>query len=154
MGKIAEILGLPKKQEWPLLTAMPEYQNLSSVNMHNPAVNRHVGLEKWYRNTINNNNYSANNSPQPSDEALDLLKKLLEYDPLKRMTAEQALKHPYFVGEDGNQKPSWNCFEGLETKYPARKVSTDASEISSGSSMPGTKRGGPPDDVGIYKGKG
>lgn len=150
IGKIAEVLDLPKKADWPLLTAMPEYQNLSSVTVHNAGVNRHMGLEKWYRNTINNNNYNtSNNSPAPSDEALDLLKKLLEYDPLKRMTAEQALKHPYFVGEDGNQKPSWNCFEGLETKYPARKVTTEASEISTGS-LPGTKRAGPPDDVGLY----
>lgn len=144
MGKIGEVLGLPRKQDWPLLGAMPEYPNLQTVSMHNPAVNRPVTLDKWYRNCVGNNNYGA--AGAPDDSALDLLKKLLEYDPLKRLSAEQALKHPYFVGADaGTKSPTWNCFEGLETKYPARKVSTEAHEIATGS-LPGTKRTGLPDD--------
>ncbi|KAK5131050.1 cyclin-dependent protein kinase [Meristemomyces frigidus] len=145
MGKIGEVLGLPKKQDWPLLQAMPEFPNLGTVSMHNPGVNRPVGLEKWYRNTITNNNYNTQKSPPPDESGLDLLKRLLEYDPLKRLTAEQALKHPYFVGDETGKTPSLNCFEGLETKYPARKVSTEAHEISNGS-LPGTKRSGLPDD--------
>ncbi|EMC99366.1 hypothetical protein BAUCODRAFT_400848 [Baudoinia panamericana UAMH 10762] len=146
MGKIGEVLGLPKRQEWPLLQSMPEYSSLASVSLHNPAVNRPLTLEKWYRNTVQNNNYSGHNSSPPDESALDLLRKLLEYDPLKRLTAEQALKHPYFLGPDSNGKPpSWNCFEGLETKYPARKVSTEAHEIGTGS-LPGTKRSVLPDD--------
>ena len=66
--------------------------------------------------------------------------------PLKRLTAEEALEHPYFSLEKGGGKPpGWNCFAGLETKYPPRKVSTEAHEISTGS-LPGTKRSGLPDD--------
>jgi cyclin-dependent kinase 8/11 len=158
MGKIGEILGLPTKKDWPLLPAMPEYTNLQTVNLHNPGVNRPLGIEKWYRNTVANNTYtpaansntsnaSANSAPTgpPPDTALDLLKALLTYDPLKRLTAEQALKHPYFVGESGEEKVSSNCFEGLETKYPPRKVSTETNEIGT-ASLPGTKRSGLPDD--------
>ena len=33
--------------------------------------------------------------PTASDDALDLLKNLLQFNPTKRLTAEEALKHPY-----------------------------------------------------------
>ena len=45
--------------------------------------------------------------PQASLEALDLLEGLLTFDPMKRITVEQALEHPYFVGlHDPNDEPS------------------------------------------------
>lgn len=33
--------------------------------------------------------------PTASDDALDLLKNLMQFNPGKRLTAEQSLRHPY-----------------------------------------------------------
>jgi len=143
MTKIAEVLGVPQKSDWPLLAAMPEVGSVASIGLHAPLVNRPVGLEKWYRNMLQTNAYGLS-SPAPDDSALDLLRKLLEYDPLKRLTAEDALKHPYFTSS--GKSPSWDCFEGLETKYPPRKVTPETQELSSGS-LPGTKRSGLDDSL-------
>lgn len=146
MGKIAEILGMPTKDNFKLLGSMPEYTNLSTVPLHNGNATKPQSLAGWYKRIVEGNNYSATNGGPPPDSALEILKTLLTYDPERRVTAEQALRHPYFVGEDGSEKPpTWNCFEGLEMKYPPRKVSTEAHEISTGS-LPGTKRSGLPDD--------
>jgi mitogen-activated protein kinase 15 len=35
--------------------------------------------------------------PTASDEALDLIHKLLQFNPNKRLTASQALAHPYMA---------------------------------------------------------
>lgn len=144
MGKIGEVLGLPKKSDWPLLSAMPEFVNLGSIPSQFPGVTRPVGLEKWWRNTVGGNVYGKAGPPDSSAE--ELLRGLFVYDPLKRWTAEEALACKYFAeGDKGGSL--WNCFEGLEKGYPARKVSSEGNEIGTGS-MPGTKRSGVPGEEG------
>lgn len=153
MCKIAEVLGIPKKEQWPLLTAMSEYAQLSLLPAAAPNVTRPTGLDKWWDAVVKNSNYTSSSAavlstgPPPHRDGLALLKSLLEYDPLKRLGAEEALQHPYFLhDEEGVQgPPSENCFEGLEHKYPPRKVSSEDNDIRTGS-LPGTKRGGLPDD--------
>lgn len=151
MGKIAEILGIPRKDSWPLLSAMPEYPQLNTLPASNPSVTRPKGLDKWWDDVLRSNNYTTTGSnttsptasPAPSRDGLAMLKQLLDYDPLRRLTADQALQHPYFIKED--PPPSPNCFEGVEQKYPARKVSSEDNNIQTGS-LPGTKRSGLADD--------
>ncbi|KAG9683321.1 serine/threonine protein kinase, CMGC family, CDC2/CDK subfamily, partial [Aureobasidium melanogenum] len=147
MGKIAEVLGIPRKESWPLLQAMPEYPQLQTLAAGNPAVQRPIGLDKWWDNLTRNSQYSAANMPAPHRDGLDMLKALLEYDPLKRLSAEHALQHPYFLHDESNlpAAPPKNCFEGVEHKYPPRKVSSEDNDIRTGS-LPGTKRSGLPDD--------
>jgi serine/threonine protein kinase len=36
--------------------------------------------------------------PKASPQAIDLLERLLQFDPSKRITAQEALRHPYFTG--------------------------------------------------------
>ena len=143
MQKIIEIMGMPSKDKWPLLTSMPEYAQLSAMQANNARLSKPFGLSNWYNQTIANNKYPPSQpGAAPGPEGLDLLQGLLEYDPEKRLSAEQALKHPYFTSGD---KPAENCFEGVQTEYPHRRVSNEDNDIRT-SSLPGTKRSGLPDD--------
>jgi serine/threonine protein kinase len=36
--------------------------------------------------------------PKTSAEGIDLLRRMLSFNPRKRITAEEALKHPFFAG--------------------------------------------------------
>lgn len=174
MGKIVEILGMPRRENWKQLSEMPEFGQLQSLilgrgpiasSMYPPpptsassngarANNNNTattsGLETWYNNTLRNQNYPANNPAKtPGHLGFQLLQDLLEYDPEKRLTAEAALEHEYFRATEGpNSGKIWitgNCFEGLDEVYPHRRVSTETNDIGTGS-LPGTKRSGLPDD--------
>ena len=50
--------------------------------------------------------------PNASDDALDLLKSLLHFNPGRRPTAEQALKHPY-VAQFHNPDDEPNCLRKI-----------------------------------------
>ncbi|KAI1632640.1 kinase-like domain-containing protein [Biscogniauxia mediterranea] len=174
MQKIVDIMGLPNKDRWPYLTSMPEYNNLATLQppmLHPGHHHHHHGahssksaastshLEKWYYSTISAHSSSSSSSsststPSPSSasgnnslsalgaEGYKLLAGLLEYDPERRTSAAQALQHAFFATGD---RVSNNCFEGLKTAYPQRRVSQDDNDIRT-SSLPGTKRSGLPDD--------
>ncbi|KAK4456865.1 putative meiotic mRNA stability protein kinase [Cladorrhinum samala] len=166
MQKIVDIMGLPTKDRWPLLTAMPEYSQLATLQQplgsnhsahhghhgyhnphHRPAPNAATAsvshLEKWYYNTINQQisaSAAANGAVSLScldKEGYSLLAGLLEYDPEKRLTAAQALEHPFFKTGD---QISANCFAGCKMEYPHRRVSQDDNDIRTAGSLPGTKR--------------
>ena len=168
MQKIVDIMGLPTKERWPLLTSMSEYSQLATLqpplsaphhghhhHHHHYQAQRQPGggshLEKWYYNIINQ---TTGGSSGPSLQSLGaegykLLAGLLEYDPEKRLTAATALQHPFF--STGDQVRA-NCFEGIKVEYPHRKVSQDDNDIRT-SSLPGTKRSGLPDDSLVRPGK-
>jgi cyclin-dependent kinase 8/11 len=176
MIKIIEVLGIPTKEDWPGIVEMPEYAQLQSLAFSRTGVSTYsssstngrgnasagnnagtgTGLETWYNNVLRASNYPTTTSSQPSESnsnsaspgpaGYDLLSALLTYDPTRRLTAEQALQHPYFTDpQSGKVNVSANCFEGLEEKYPHRRVSSDDNGIGTGS-LPGTKRSALPDD--------
>ncbi|TWU71369.1 cyclin-dependent protein kinase [Metarhizium rileyi] len=162
MQKIVDIMGLPSRSRWPLLSTMPEFNQLNTLQSppshhghHHHHHHHHHGhssggssasnLEKWYYNTISNAPQSGASGPSLTSlgaEGYKLLAGLLEYDPEKRLTAAQALQSTFFTTGD---RVNTNAFEGLKVEYPHRRVSQDDNDIRT-SSLPGTKRSGLPDD--------
>ncbi|KAI5789708.1 kinase-like domain-containing protein [Peziza echinospora] len=140
MMKIVEILGMPTKERWQAVSTLPEYGQLQQMAMtagggggsggKNSGMNipPHSQLEGWFHSIGASNPLG-----------FDLLRGLLEYDPVKRLTAQQALEHKYFT--EGT-KLTLNAFEGQQLEYPHRRVSQDDNDIS----LPGTKRTGLADD--------
>ncbi|XP_008561721.1 PREDICTED: serine/threonine-protein kinase MAK, partial [Galeopterus variegatus] len=95
--KICQVLGTPKKSDWP-----EGYQLASSMNFRFPQCVP-INLKTLI--------------PNASNEAIQLMTEMLNWDPKKRPTASQALKHPYFqVGQVLG--PSMHH---LESKQPLTK---------------------------------
>lgn len=60
-----------------------------------------------YKKTFPNwtTNQLAANVPTLEKDGLDLLEQMLVYNPIKRISARKALKHPYFNGYDIKTRP-------------------------------------------------
>lgn len=73
--RIFRTLGTPTEEQWPKCTTLPHFK---------PT------FPKWQRQPI------ENVLPGVDPLALDLLEKMLVYEPRRRLSAKQALQHPYF----------------------------------------------------------
>ncbi|CAG8442862.1 7973_t:CDS:10 [Ambispora gerdemannii] len=110
LTRIFEVLGTPTKERWPTIDQQPEYQHLTGF--------------RSYPNNLRD--YHQKLCSAKSDASFDLLTEMLEYDPLKRITAENALSHPYFEEEP---QPSMNSFEGQPFEYPLRSVKHEDNDM-------------------------
>ncbi|XP_074590244.1 cyclin-dependent kinase E-1 isoform X2 [Curcuma longa] len=113
LDKIFKVLGHPTPERWPTLVNLPYWQNDQ----------QHIQGHKYENHGLHN----FVNLPQKSP-AYDLLSKMLEYDPRKRITAAQALEHEYFRMDP---LPGRNALvpsqPGEKTvNYPARPVDQTA----------------------------
>ena len=80
--KIFQMYGTPNEKTWPGITKLPEFK------LTFPQF-KGKGLEYYNKNI--------------DPVGLDLLAKMIQQDPCKRISAKQALKHPYFNDLDKSQ---------------------------------------------------
>ena len=78
LRQIFRLMGNPTEQSWPGISQNAKFNAIQWPTF--PAYN--------LRELIN--------VEQIDDQGLDLLMKMLEYEPARRITARQALQHPYF----------------------------------------------------------
>ncbi|GAX76672.1 hypothetical protein CEUSTIGMA_g4118.t1 [Chlamydomonas eustigma] len=74
LGKVFQALGTPSEESWPGVTSLPNYLEFQKV------------LAPPLKNLF----------PKASEDALDLLSKMVALDPKKRLMAHQVLAHRFF----------------------------------------------------------
>ncbi|KAL2917495.1 cyclin-dependent protein kinase [Polyrhizophydium stewartii] len=116
--KIFDILGMPTPERWPGIEHMPEYPNLRDIQR--PATN---GLKNTYMMS----------SSAKSDLGFSLLLNMLEYDPDRRTSAEDALSHTYFSEEPrpGPNMADLSAVAASGVSQANKPHPTDAYEIQS-----------------------
>ncbi|KAM3593837.1 uncharacterized protein V6R79_022833 [Siganus canaliculatus] len=105
--KICQVLGTVKKTDWP-----EGYQLASAMNFRFPqCVPTHL------KTLI----------PNASNEAIALMKDLLQWDPKKRPTAVQSLRYPYFqVGQVLGPRPQSQDVKKVQTRPLAQKQASES----------------------------
>lgn len=109
--KVFKLLGQPNEDIWPGFSKLPNAKTFLG-NSHSIA-QPFSKLRQTFK-------YSTEN-------CIDLLQKLLTYDPEKRITAEQALQHPYFFESPPPAHPdTFGSFPSVAAGERKRNLSPDA----------------------------
>ncbi|KWU41408.1 Pkinase-domain-containing protein, partial [Rhodotorula sp. JG-1b] len=110
LSRVVEVLGSISPKDWPAVVQLPEYPQLNRLDRYQDC------LSQWFNSRLQRG--------APPSLAYDLMRKLLIYDPAKRITARAALCHEWWAQDP---KPHANAFTHLPppVSYPLRRVSHD-----------------------------
>lgn len=105
--KICQVLGTPKKNDWP-----EGYQLAGAMNF------------RWPQCVPNNLKTLI---PNASSEAIQLMRDMLQWDPKKRPTASQALRYPYF--QVGQALGTSRCIQDLGKQQRDQQRDLDRAQV-------------------------
>ncbi|KAK9237922.1 kinase-like domain-containing protein [Lipomyces kononenkoae] len=112
--KIFELLGYPDESSWPGFRSLPNAKSIHIPKDRQPKTSLRAKF------------------PYITSAGVDLLSRLLQFDPKKRITAQEALEHPYFK-EDPKPKPpgEFPSFLSKTSEGGRRKVPSPRAPVAS-----------------------
>jgi len=138
LTKIYHVLGTPTEEEWEGCAALPDW--MSFPRKEKMDLRKIFGVEVGGKSGPGGKLSSAN------AEAIDLLEQLLKYDPEKRISCQEALKHAYF-----NTAPAPTEISKLpkrkSTTTEEKKISDDKTDGEDEAKRAANKRARTDDDL-------
>ena len=95
IDKIFKLLGVPNNESWPEFSSLPNSGTFRWKNKEGSRLSKEFPV----------GSFSGAGQSFLDSNGFDLLQKLLTMNPKKRITATEAIHHPYF-------------FEGIDRKRP------------------------------------
>jgi len=143
--RIFNIMGWPN---WSGLRYMPEFNKIQSDDDFKSTRKNSSQSQSTLWNHLNSLSLGFKHSSQ-FNTTFELIKRMLDFDPLSRITTSDAMRHNYFTNEH-TFSPT-NCFWSVSTTYPLRtsETRTDADakrkeQRESGSNAKWKNYNGPP----------
>ncbi|CAN8075245.1 unnamed protein product [Agarophyton chilense] len=95
LGKIANLLGPPSEERWSGFSRLPNAKRVSFRSYGDGNIR-----DQFYEGKESTRRFCS------SENALNLMEQMLLYDPEERISADDALKHPYFFERPSPKDPS------------------------------------------------
>ncbi|CAD8050030.1 unnamed protein product [Paramecium primaurelia] len=83
-----------KENQNYVLKHLKKYENEQTLNLHDPGIQNITNIQELYLE-FNKSSLRTIQEMATMEDFVDLLKKLLEFDPVLRITASQCLQHPF-----------------------------------------------------------